>query len=62
MLKNIHSYFTEVKQEVGKIVWPTRAQTVRGAWLIFIFSVLAAAFFFLVDRVFIWIMALALNF
>ena len=62
MFKKIHLFFTEVKQEVSKIVWPTREQTVRGAWIIFIFSVLFALFFFLVDRVFMWLLGLALNF
>ena len=62
MFNKIRLFFTEVKQEVGKIVWPTKDQTIRGAWIIFLFSVLFALFFFAVDRVFLWIMALALNF
>jgi len=62
MFNKIRPFFSEVKQETGKIVWPTKEQTIRGAWMIFIFSALFAAFFFIVDRVFLWIMSLAFNF
>ncbi|MDR1009110.1 MAG: preprotein translocase subunit SecE [Rickettsiales bacterium] len=61
MIKKIAGFFASVKEEVGKVVWPTRRETVSASLMIFIFSVVAAAFFLLVDQIFVWILGFAFN-
>ncbi|MGH6939202.1 MULTISPECIES: preprotein translocase subunit SecE [Hypericibacter] len=41
----------QVRQEVGKVTWPTRKETAITTAMVFAMVVLAAIFFFLVDQV-----------
>jgi len=41
----------QVRQEVGKVTWPTRKETGITTAMVFLMVVLAAIFFFLVDQV-----------
>lgn len=41
-----------MRQEAGKIVWPTRQETVRTAIMVLIMTTLLAIFFFAVDSAF----------
>ena len=43
------AFLRQVKQEVAKITWPTRAEATQMTFLVMFVSVLLAAFFFLVD-------------
>ncbi|MDR3126342.1 MAG: preprotein translocase subunit SecE [Rickettsiales bacterium] len=56
MFGKIFSFFGETKQEIAKIVWPGKQETVRGAVMIFAFSVLFALFFLAVDRIITWML------
>lgn len=62
MFSKVVNFFEQVKQEVAKVVWPTRRETVSSAIMIFVFSILFALFFFLVDRFFMWLMSFVFNF
>jgi len=62
MFGKIATFFEQVKQEVSKVVWPTRRETVSSAIMIVVFSVITAVFFFLVDRFFMWVMSFIFNF
>jgi len=62
MFGKIVTFFEQVKQEMGKVVWPTRRETVSSAIMIVVLSVVAAVFFFLVDRFFMWAMSFVFNF
>ncbi|MBD5405939.1 preprotein translocase subunit SecE [bacterium] len=62
MFSKVINFFEQVKQEVAKVVWPTRRETVSSAIMIFVFSILFALFFFLVDRFFMWLMSFVFNF
>jgi preprotein translocase subunit SecE len=42
-------FFRQVKTEVGKVVWPTRAETVQTAIMVLIMTVILAIFFVSVD-------------
>ncbi|MEM7173584.1 MAG: preprotein translocase subunit SecE [Pseudomonadota bacterium] len=44
-------YIREVRQEVSKVTWPTRKETMVTTGMVFIMVFLAATFFFLVDQV-----------
>lgn len=41
---NVMSFFKEVKEELDKVVWPTREQTIRYTVLVIIVSVVVGAF------------------
>ncbi|MBY0344893.1 MAG: preprotein translocase subunit SecE [Sphingomonadales bacterium] len=45
-------FFSQVKTETTKIVWPSREETVRTAIFVFIFMVILSLFFLGVDTVF----------
>ena len=62
MFGKIVTFFEQVKQEMGKVVWPTRRETVSSSIMIVVLSVVAAVFFFLVDRFFMWAMSFVFNF
>lgn len=62
MFSKIINFFEQVKQEVAKVIWPTKKETVSSAIMIFVFSIVFALFFFLVDRFFMWLMSFVFNF
>ncbi len=61
MFGKIIGFFDQVKQEAGKVVWPTKRETTSSAILIIVFSIIASLFFFLVDRFFMWAMSFVFN-
>ena len=44
-------FVREVRQEVAKVTWPSRKETLVTTSLVFALSALAAAFFFVADQV-----------
>lgn len=44
-------FMRQVRQETSKVTWPTRKETMVSTAMVFVFVVLAALFFFLVDQV-----------
>ena len=47
----IARFFRETRQEVEKVTWPTRKETLVTTGMVFAMTILAAVFFFLVDQV-----------
>ena len=45
-------FVRQVKQEVAKITWPTRAEIVQGTVSVAIMSIVIAAFLFVIDMIF----------
>lgn len=45
-------FVRQVKQEVSKITWPSRAEAMRGTMVVIVASVVLAAFLVCVDFVF----------
>ena len=45
-------FFSQVKAETNKIVWPTREETVRTAIFVFIFMMILSIFFLGIDSLF----------
>ncbi len=45
-------FIRQVRTEVGKIVWPTRAETVQTAIMVLILATILAFFFLGVDAIF----------
>lgn len=49
MANRLSSYFGESKDELKKVVWPTRRETVRNTLIVIGFSLAVAAFLGLAD-------------
>ena len=49
---NPGEFIRQVRVESGKIVWPTRRETLMTALMVVIMTALLAAFFFAVDSAF----------
>ena len=48
---NALKFIQQVRQETGKVTWPTRKETLVSTGMVFVMVILAAIFFFLVDQV-----------
>ncbi|MFA6022051.1 MAG: preprotein translocase subunit SecE, partial [Rhodospirillales bacterium] len=44
-------FVQEVRQEVAKVTWPTRKETMVSTAMVFVMVILAALFFFFVDEI-----------
>jgi preprotein translocase subunit SecE len=54
-------FFRQVRQEVSRVTWPTRKETLVTTAMVFVMVILAALFFFLVDEIFSEIVRLILG-
>jgi preprotein translocase subunit SecE len=45
-------FFHQVRQEVSRVTWPTRKETLVTTAMVFVMVFIAAAFFFVVDQAF----------
>ena len=48
---NPFKYVQQVRNEVSKIVWPTRKETMTTTVMVFIMSAIIALFFFIIDTI-----------
>jgi len=51
---NPFAFLQQVRNEVAKVVWPSRGETVTTTIMVFIMVILAATFFFLIDQLLGW--------
>jgi preprotein translocase subunit SecE len=54
-------FFQEVRQEAGKITWPTRNETLISTVMVLIMVALASTFFLLADQLISWFVQLMLS-
>lgn len=54
-------FVREVRQEMERVTWPTRQETMVSTIMVLIFSVIAALFFFLSDQVIAFVIKLILG-
>jgi preprotein translocase subunit SecE len=54
-------FFQEVRQEVSKVTWPTRNETLISTVMVLIMVVLASLFFLAADQVISWGVQLMLS-
>jgi preprotein translocase subunit SecE len=47
-------FLRQVRQEVGRVTWPSRKETVTTTAMVFVMVFLAAMFFFVVDQALQW--------
>jgi preprotein translocase subunit SecE len=45
-------FVEEVRQEVGRVTWPSRKETTVTTAMVFVMVFIAAGFFFVVDQMF----------
>ena len=53
-LINPIQFFRQVRQEVSKVTWPSRRETLYSTGMVALMVVLASIFFVLVDQFFGW--------
>ena len=54
-------FYRQVRQEVSKVTWPSRKETGITTAMVFVFVVIMAIFFLLVDQVAGWVVRLVLG-
>jgi preprotein translocase subunit SecE len=59
---SVGGFVRQVRQEVGKVTWPTRQETIQSVIMVFVMVAIAALFFFAVDVVLAWLVQVALSF
>lgn len=55
--KKIPKFFSEVKEEMKKVSWPTRQETIRGTLIVIGALIVTAIFLGGLDAFFAWIMS-----
>ncbi len=58
LVKRILAFIQEVKQETKKVTWPSRRETTLTTVVVFIFAMLAAIYFVIVDKIIITLLKL----
>jgi preprotein translocase subunit SecE len=54
-------FLQEVRQEVSKVSWPSRNETLVSTVMVLVFCALASIFFLLADQVIAWLVQLMLS-
>jgi preprotein translocase subunit SecE len=54
-------FLQEVRQEAGKITWPTRNETLISTLMVLVMAALASLFFLAADQVISWLVQLMLS-
>lgn len=52
---NLTKFFQETKEELGKVVWPSRQQLISESAAVLLMVVLSATLIYLVDGLFLWV-------
>lgn len=53
---HLHDYIRQSWRELGKVVWPTRKETIQFTWIVFAFVLILALFLWLVDSGLSWLL------
>ncbi len=61
-MANPLNFMREVREEVSKVSWPTRRETVITTVMVFIMAIAAAIFFMLADQVISKLVKIVLGF
>ena len=54
-------FLQEVRQEVGKVSWPSRNETMISTVMVLVFVALASIFFLAADQIIAWLVQLMLS-
>jgi preprotein translocase subunit SecE len=61
MATNPVKFLQEVRQEVGKVTWPTRQETLISTAMVLVMCLLASLFFLAADQVIAWAVQAVLS-
>jgi preprotein translocase subunit SecE len=61
MALNPVKFLQEVRQEVSKVTWPTRNETLISTVMVLAMVALASIFFLLADQIISWLIQAVLN-
>ena len=61
MAVNPVKFLQEVRQEVSKVTWPTRNETLISTVMVLVMVALASLFFLAADQVISWLVQLMLS-
>ncbi|HZY67316.1 MAG TPA: preprotein translocase subunit SecE [Devosia sp.] len=61
MALNPVKFLQEVRQEVGKVTWPTRNETLISTVMVLAMVALASIFFLLADQIISWLIQAVLS-
>ena len=53
-MKNPAKFMREVRQEAGRVTWPTRRETTVSTLMVVVMVAIASVFFLLVDNLISW--------
>ncbi len=54
-------FIRQVRQEIGRVTWPTRKEATMSTMVVVVMVMLAAGFFFMVDQFFAWVVKMVLG-
>ena len=54
-------FVRQVRQEINKVTWPTRKETIITTILVFVMVFICAVFFLVIDRILSWGVSLILG-
>lgn len=54
-------FMRQVRQEMSKVTWPTRKETVVTTIMVFVMVFICAVFFLVIDRILSWGVSLILG-
>lgn len=58
---SVGEFVRQVRQEVSKVTWPSRTETIQSTVMVMVMVMLAALFFFLIDLGLAALIQLALS-
>ena len=61
MFGKVGSFFSESKQELAKVNWPTRHELMGSTILVIVVTFILAAFVFAIDLILAFLMGIALR-
>ena len=54
-------FLQEVRQEVGKVTWPSRQETLISTVMVLVMVALASVFFLVADQIIAWLVQAVLS-
>jgi preprotein translocase subunit SecE len=61
IMANPLQFMREVREEVGRVTWPSRRETTITTIMVLIMAIVAAIFFMLADQVISWAVKMVLG-
>ena len=58
---SVAEFAQQVRQEVSRVTWPSRKETMVTTGMVFLMVIIAAGFFFVVDQVFSYLVRIAFG-